>query len=73
MNLSIITIMLKNLIGMLVTKQMIIWGLEFAVKQTKNKVDDNAVMIIKGLYNNDITTVQLGVEGLTKAIKEESK
>lgn len=66
-----IVLMLKNMIAMLITKRMIFWALEFAVKQTDNKVDDNAVRIIKGLYDNQIAEVQAGIEGLTEAIKTE--
>lgn len=62
-----------NLIGMLLTKKMIIWALEYATKQSSNKIDDNAVVIIKSLYENDIDKVQEGVEGLTEAIKEYRK
>lgn len=68
-----IVLMLKNMIAMLITKRMIFWALEYAVKQTDNKVDDNAVRIIKGLYGNQIEEVQAGIEGLTEAIKNEDK
>lgn len=54
---------------MLVTKHMIIWGLRFAVSQTSNKIDDNAVEIIQGLYENNEEQVKKGVEGLTLSLK----
>ena len=63
--------MLTNLIGMLVTKHMIVWGLKFAVSQTSNKIDDNAVDIVEGLYENNEEQVKKGVEGLTLSLKGE--
>lgn len=73
MILALLRTLGMNLIGMLLTKKMIIWALEYATKQSSNKIDDNAVVIIKSLYENDIDKVQEGVEGLTEAIKEYRK
>ena len=57
---------------MLVTKHMIMWGLKFAVSQTSNKIDDNAVDIVEGLYENNEEQVKKGVEGLTLSLKGEA-
>lgn len=73
MILALLRTLGMNLIGMLLTKKMIIWALEYATKQSSNKIDDNAVVIIKSLYDNDIDKVQEGVEGLTESIKEYRK
>lgn len=60
--------MLKTIIGALITEKMIIWGLEFSAKQTKNKVDDNLVLIAKSAYKSDIEGIQEGIKKLTEEL-----
>lgn len=73
MNLTIIKILVgkvvKNVIGMLVTEKMILWGLKFAVKQTKNSVDDNVVNLVEAAYKNDAAKFQAAIEATASAIK----
>lgn len=60
---------LKNLVGMLITKHMIFWGLELATKQTKNKVDDNVVGVVKAAYNNNDKELRESVEKILTELK----
>ena len=64
-------LMLTNLVGMMMTKTMIIWGLKFATKQTDNKIDDNAVTLLEGLYDNDPIKVREAISAITKEFKED--
>ena len=65
----ILKMMVQNLLGMLMTKTMIIWVLEFGVKQTKNSVDDNLVMLAKAMYENDNDGVKQAITNLTAVYK----
>lgn len=58
-----------NLIGMLMTEKMILWGMRFAAKQSKNSVDDNLVDLVEAAYKNDAEKFQTSVSKLTDAIK----
>ncbi len=65
----LIKLAIKNMIGMLMTKTMLIWGLKFAVKNTKNKVDDNIVLLAEGALDNDEAKVKSAISELTKIYK----
>lgn len=54
----ILTKAAKNAVGMLVGKRMIFWALELAAKQTDNKIDDNAVGLVRAAYENDADGVR---------------
>ena len=66
-----IKLMITNLLGMLMKKTMIVWGLKFATKQTTNKIDDNAVDLIEGLYDNDSDKVTAAIEAITAEFKKD--
>jgi hypothetical protein len=59
----------KNLVGMLVTKHMIFWALELAAKQTSNKIDDNLLGLVRGAYDNDPDKVKESAEALLENLK----
>lgn len=69
--LMILTKAAKNLVGMLVGKRMVFWALELAVKQTNNKIDDNAVGLVKAAYENDTGGVRRHAEQILDAYKTE--
>lgn len=60
----VIAKILKNLLGMLVTKHMIFWALELATKQSKNKIDDNVVKLVRAAYDADNAKLKEAVEAL---------
>lgn len=60
---------IKNLITMFVSEKMIIWGLQFATKQTKNKIDDNVVDIVIAGYEADEAAMKKALEGLAKSLE----
>lgn len=62
--------LITNLIGMLMTKAMILWGLKFAAKQTKNKIDDDIVLLVEGAYDNDEEKVRAAIEALAAEIQK---
>lgn len=73
--MSVITMIVakavKNAVGMLVGRRMIFWALELAAKQTDNKIDDNAVSLIKAAYENDPEDVRKYAEQILAAYKDE--
>ena len=65
----ILTKAAKNIVGMLVGKRMIFWALELAAKQTDNKIDDNAVGLVKAAYENDDAGVREHAEQILEAYR----
>lgn len=66
---AVVARIFKNLIGMLITKHMIFWGLELATKQTKNKVDDNVVKLVRAAYDADDKKLREAVENIASELK----
>lgn len=66
-------LLLTNLLGMFMTKAMIIWGLKFATKQTKTLIDDDMVLLIEGAYENDAEKVRAAIEALAAEIQKSRK
>lgn len=62
--------LIKNLVAMLLTEKMIIWGLQFATKQTKNKIDDNVVGIVIAGYKGDEEEMKKAIEALVATLGE---
>lgn len=63
MKLLLITI-IKNLAKMLLTQNMLLWGLEKYSKFTKNLIDDNIITIVNGALKSDVSMIKKGIEGL---------
>ena len=69
--LMILTKAAKNLVRMLVGKQMVFWALELATDQTDNEIDDNAVGLVKSAYENDGAGVRRHAEQILEAYRAE--
>lgn len=67
--MGIVTLILKNMLTMFMTKTMIFWGLEQGVKSTDTLVDDHILSIVKGGYGNDPEQVRKGAEALVEMYK----
>jgi hypothetical protein len=59
---------IKTLLKAVFTQKMLIWGLKFWAKQTDNKIDDNAVLIVEAGLNSDIEGIQKGVQQLSEEV-----
>lgn len=67
---ALVAVLLKNLVGLLVTEKMIIWALKFAASQTTNKIDDNVVEIVIAAYKNDSKAFQEAIEKTATSLKK---
>ena len=57
-------LLLKGFAKATLTKHFIIWALKMYAKFSKNKVDDNVVLIVEGSLSSDVEKIKKGVEGL---------
>ncbi len=64
-----LTVMLKNLGKMILTKHVALWALKFAAKQTDTMVDDNIVRLAEGAYENDPAKVIAAIEAITEELR----
>ena len=61
---TIFKLILKNLLGMVLTERLVIWGAKLAVAKTTNKIDDNVVLLLEAGYSQDVAKLQQAVETL---------
>ena len=68
---TFLLVIIKNLVSMIITKNMILWSLEKLAGYTDNKIDDNVITIVSAAYDSDTPKLKNGVEGLFKVLKDE--
>lgn len=69
--LAIAKVFGANVLKMLLTKTVILWGLKLAAKQTDNKIDDYVIDVVEAGYDGDTEKFQKSVELLVEAAKSD--
>lgn len=59
---ALLLTLLKNLAGMILTKDMFIWAADRLALQSDNLIDDGGVDFLKAALNNDAPGVRVALE-----------
>lgn len=64
---AFLSVLIKNLLAMFLTRRVAVWALRLAAKQTDNLIDDYAIEFVDAAYENDEERVKAAIEKLLDA------